>query len=125
MMSKIKILLLALLLSSCSLSTITNLIPRDHDSYMVEIWVETKIAVDDINCNDTVDAVSGWMQVAQYAKSLSMYTSFRSDPQHGNIEGLYKHANKMAEGSSVTFCNLGKKTANGRLQAAKTAWEGR
>lgn len=126
-MNKLLIILLALTLGSCSfsLSTIKDLMPRDHDSYMVGIWVETKIALDDVNCDDAVDSASGWMNVASWAQQLSLYTSFRSDPQHNNIQGLHKHANKMAEGSSVAFCKLGKKTAEGRLQAARNAWEDR
>jgi hypothetical protein len=31
----------------------------------------------------------------------------------------------MNAGGSKTFCELGKKTAAGRISAARTAWEGR
>jgi hypothetical protein len=41
------------------------------------------------------------------------------------MRGLAKHAEKMNQGGSKTFCELGKKTADGRLSAARTAWEGR
>jgi hypothetical protein len=56
---------------------------------------------------------------------LALYTEFRKDPQSQNMRGLAKHAEKMNQGGSKVFCELGKKTADGRLSAARTSWESR
>ena len=39
--------------------------------------------------------------------------------------GLEKHVDRMGKGGSSAFCELGKKTAKQRINAAKAAWEGR
>jgi len=38
---------------------------------------------------------------------------------------LLNHAERMSHGGSKTFCTLGKKTATQRIEATKSAWEGR
>jgi len=123
-MNKIYIMILAIMLSSCSLSSITNLLPRDHDSYMVGHWTYAKLSLDRVDCSYEVGS-RGWIYVVEQTEALAVYTSFRDDPQAKNMQGLNKHANKMLKGGSQKFCELGVKTANGRLNAAKKAWSGR
>jgi hypothetical protein len=124
MMSKISIIIAAMMLSSCSLSSITNLLPRDHDSYMAGHWAYAKLSLDRVDCSYEVGS-RGWIYVIEQTEVLAVYTAFRNDPQAKNMAGLDKHANKMLEGGSQKFCELGVKTANGRLNAAKKAWSGR
>jgi hypothetical protein len=56
---------------------------------------------------------------------LAKYTEWRQDPQAENIKGLHAHVVRMGKGGSKTFCELGRKTAAQRIQAARSAWEGR
>tara|TARA_B100001093_G_C26845899_1_gene1022771 strand:- start:3046 stop:3417 length:372 start_codon:yes stop_codon:yes gene_type:complete len=123
-MNKIGILLLTFAMSSCSLSSITNLMPRDHDSHMVGHWVHAKMALDRVDCSYEIGS-RGWIYVSEQTEALSVYTAFRNDPQAKNMEDLDKHVNKMLSGGSEKFCKLGIKIADGRLQAAKKAWSDR
>ena len=126
MMNKLSIILLALTLGSCSLSlsTIKDLMPRDHDSYMVGHWTYAKVALDRVDCSYEIGS-RGWIYVAEQTEVLSVYTLFRNDPQAKNLQALDKHVTKMVQGGSQKFCELGIKTANARLQAAKKAWSDR
>jgi hypothetical protein len=107
-------------LTGCS--TIQKYWPRAHDSQLVRMWVDTKMSLDSVDCSAEQ---RGWNTVHSNAEKLALYTEFRKDPQSENMRGLAKHAEKMNQGGSKTFCELGKKTADGRLSAARTAWEGR
>ena len=79
-MNKIYIMILAIMLSSCSLSSITNLLPRDHDSYMVGHWTYAKLSLDRVDCSYEVGS-RGWIYVVEQTEALAVYTSFRDDPQ--------------------------------------------
>jgi hypothetical protein len=113
-------LLLALTLSGCS--TIQKYWPRAHDPQMVRLWVDTQQSLTAVDCQSDPQ---GWAPVTQSADRLALYTEFRKDPQMTNMRGLATHAAKMNQGVSKTFCELGKRTAQLRLSAAQTAWEGR
>ncbi len=113
-------LLIALTLTGCS--TIQKYWPRAHDPQMVKMWVETKLSLDQVDCSASE---RGWDVVYSNSQRLALYTEFRKDPQAENMRGLANHADKMSQGGSKTFCELGKKTADGRLSAARKAWEGR
>jgi 2-keto-3-deoxy-L-rhamnonate aldolase RhmA len=107
-------------LTGCS--TIQKYWPRAHDPQMANMWVQTKISLDRVDCSAEQ---RGWDVVYVNAQQLALYTEFRKDPQAENMRGLSNHADKMSKGGSKTFCELGKKTADGRLTAARTSWEGR
>jgi hypothetical protein len=108
------------LLTGCG--TIKKYWPRAHDPILVDQWVTVSIAVSDVDC--TAEK-TGWANVVLPAQRLWMLSDFREDPQSENLHGLWEHAKKMSKGGSKMFCEIGKNTAKQRLQAAKSAWEGR
>lgn len=113
-------IVVGLTLTGCS--TIQKYWPRAHDPQLVRLWVDTKVSLDRVDCSAED---RGWRTVYDNANTLALYTEFRKDPQAENMKGLANHADKMSQGGSKTFCELGKKTADGRLSAARKAWEGR
>ena len=106
--------LLALSLTGCSL------LPRAHDPVMFGQLVTVDITIQKVNC-DRPD----WTTAGIQTQHLAQYTEWRRDPQAENLAGLHRHVERMSSGGSKTFCELGKRTAAGRIAAAKTAWEGR
>jgi hypothetical protein len=121
-----RLLTLAVLISvltGCAVvQTIKDVWPRAHDPVMVQYWVDTKVALDRVDCDSKP---TGWAGVVEPARKLAIYTNFRADPQQANIKGLALHADRMAQGGSPMFCKLGIQTANDRLNIARKAWEGR
>ena len=111
---------IGLTLTGCS--TIQKYWPRAHDPQLVQLWVITQTNLTRVDCSAED---RGWARVADSSEQLALYTEFRKDPQAENMRGLARHTVKMAQGGSKVFCELGKKTAEGRLSAARTAWEGR
>lgn len=112
---------IAFSLSGCAaVDTVKKYWPKDHDPVMFNQLVELSVKIEKINCDQP-----DWSHAMQAAENLDRYTEWRNDPQKDNIKGLYKHTQKMSAGGSKTFCELGKKTADQRIQAAKRAWEGR
>jgi hypothetical protein len=97
-----------------------SLLPRAHDPVMFGQLVTVDITIKKVNC-DRPD----WTTAAIQTQHLAQYTEWRRDPQAENLAGLQRHVERMSAGGSKTFCELGKKTAAGRIAAAKTAWEGR
>jgi len=114
------VLIMAVMLTGCS--TLQKYWPRAHDPQLVRLWVDTQIALNKVDCSA---ADRGWHRVSESADTLALYAEFRRDPQAENVKGLAQHADKMNRGGSPAFCELGKKTAEGRLSAARKAWEGR
>lgn len=106
--------LLALTLTGCSL------LPRAHDPVMFGQLVVLSLQVEQVDCDRP-----NWQPAMQQSQALSRYTAWRNDPQADNLAGLHKHVERMNQGGSKTFCELGKRTAAGRISAARTAWEGR
>ena len=101
-------------LSGCSL------LPRAHDPVMFNQLVIVDIEISKVNCE-----APNWKPAMAASEQLARYAKWRKDPQSDNLEGLEKHVERMNKGGSKTFCEIGKKTAAGRISAAKTAWEGR
>lgn len=121
-MRLISVLVLSVLLTSCAVvDRVREIWPRAHDPVMVELWVNANIALARVNCDSTP---TGWLVVAEQTQRLSQYTAFRQDPQAKNLQGLHDHAVKMAD-AKPAFCKLGIKTAEQRLAAARSAWQGR
>jgi len=118
-----KILLLAAIVSltGCStISTIKEYWPRSHDPVMFDHLVNVEINIAKIDCEKP-----DWQPAVNRAEMLAKYTEWRGDPQRINLKGLHDHTIKMSKGGSKTFCEMGKKTAVGRIDAARKAWEGR
>jgi hypothetical protein len=109
------------LLTGCStIQDIKQYWPRDHDPVMFNHLVTTNIAIGHVDCEK-----ADWSEAHRNAEILAQYTEWRNDPQTANMKGLVAHTERMARGGSKTFCELGKKTAQQRIEAAKTAWQGR
>ena len=108
-------------LTGCStINSIKEYWPRDHDPAMFKQLVIVKTDIDDVDCEKP-----DWTNPINSTRILSLYTEWREDPQRVNIKGLHDHTVKMDKGGSKTFCELGKKTAQGRIDAARKAWGGR
>ncbi len=119
----ITVLFLILGLSGCAtVDKIKQMWPRAHDPVLVDRWVSVGLAVERVDCAATP---TGWNDVVVPAEHLARLAEFRNDPQAKNLRGLADHAVRMSKGGSKMFCELGKKTADQRLAAAKSAWEGR
>lgn len=120
-MKKLLIGLSIVLLTGCaSVDTAKKYWPRDHDPIMFSHLVSLDITIDNVDCEKP-----DWSSAIAVAQHMAKYTEWRNDPQQENILGLYKHLNKMSKGGSKVFCELGKKTSQQRINAAKTAWENR
>ena len=117
-MKQIAIIFLALSLIGCS--TVKKYWPRDHDPVMFNHLVELDRILEAVDCTG-----SDWGVMEISSAHLARYTEWRQDPQAENIKGLHAHVVRMSKGGSKTFCELGKRTAAQRIQAAKSAWEGR
>lgn len=113
-MKKLLASLAIVALSGCSL------LPKAHDPVMFYQLVIVDIEVSKVDCNSP-----NWKPAMLASEHLARYTEWRADPQAENLAGLEKHLERMDKGGSKTFCEFGKKTAAGRINAAKTAWEGR
>jgi hypothetical protein len=118
---KYLIIPLVFLISGCStIDTIKEYWPKPHDPVMFNNLVRVDIAIDNVDCDKPE-----WTTAQAESQQLARYTEWRKDPQRENIKGLAAHTERMSKGGSKTFCELGKKTAKQRIQAAKSAWEGR
>ena len=114
-------LILSLSLNGCAtVDTVKKYWPRKHDPVMFDHLVTLSISVEQINCEQP-----DWSQVVEVSNHLSRYAAWRGDPQADNLKGLLNHAERMSHGGSPRFCELGKKTATQRIEAARSAWEGR
>ena len=105
-------------LTGCS--TIKEYWPRAHDAVLFDRLVTTDIAIEKINCEH-----ADWTLAHDNAEALARYAEWRNDPQTTNLKGLLAHTERMGHGGSKTFCELGKKTAQQRIEAARSAWQGR
>ena len=120
-MKKFILLIGIISLSGCStLQDLKQYWPRDHDPVMFNHLVTTDIAIKRIDCEK-----ADWTIAHRNAEVLSQYTEWRKDPQTANMKGLYAHTERMSKGGSKMFCELGKKTAEQRIETAKLAWQGR
>jgi len=112
------LLIAVIALSGCS--TIKEYWPRPHDPVMFNQLVAVDLSVEKQDCEKPT-----WSEIHPITEQLAKYTEWRQDPQSTNLRGLEKHIERMSKGGSKTFCELGKKTAKQRIDAAKSAWEGR
>ena len=120
-MKKIICVAILMTLTGCStVSTIQKYWPRDHDPVAFHQLVLIDIAVQRIDCENP-----DWIPVVDMSHALAKNTEWRDDPQAENLNGLYKHILKMFSSSNKTFCEFGKRTAQERINAVKSAWKGR
>jgi hypothetical protein len=120
-MKKIILVTSVVLLSGCStIDTVKKYWPRNHDPVMFNQLVSIDIAIETVNCENP-----NWQIVQPLTRQLHRYTEWRKDPQLENIKGLDAHVERMSKGGSKVFCEIGKKTAKQRIDAAKSAWEKR
>ena len=117
-MKQLLVVVAVVTLTGCS--TIKQYWPRDHDAVMFDRLVTTDIAIEKIDCEHP-----NWTQAHDNAEALARYAEWRNDPQTTNLKGLLTHTERMGRGGSKVFCELGKKTAAQRIEAAKEAWKGR
>ena len=120
-MKIIPILLISTMLSGCAVvGTVKKYWPRSHDPVMFNQLVQADYQIEHIDCSQPA-----WDKVMPTTATLSKHAEWRGDPQTENLKGLHSHVEKMSKGGSKMFCELGKKTAKQRIEAAKSAWEGR
>jgi hypothetical protein len=113
--------IVAFILNGCAaVATVQKYWPRKHDPVMFDHLVTLSISVEQVNCEKP-----DWSNIVEVSNHLSRYSQWRGDPQADNLKGLLNHAERMSHGGSKMFCELGKKTATQRIEAAKSAWEGR
>lgn len=117
-MKRLVLLLALVCMTGCS--TIKEYWPRPHDPVMFDHLVTAEVLTSKVDCEKP-----NWLPVIERTEVLAKYTEWRGDPQRTNIKGLHDHAVKMGKGGSKMFCELGKKAAIGRIDAARQAWEGR
>jgi len=116
-----QLLVIAVLLSGCStIKDLSTYWPREHDAVLFDRLVTTDIAIEKIDCERP-----NWTSAHDNAEALARYAEWRNDPQTTNLKGLLAHTERMGRGGSKTFCELGKKTAQQRIEAARSAWKGR
>lgn len=115
MIKTISTLALALVLTGCSV-----ILPRAHDAVMLSQLVTVDQELDGVDCKTPT-----WSKVLYEVEHLDRYATLRNDPQQVNIHDLNSHIQKMSTNSNVTFCELGKKVAKQRINAASSAWKGR
>jgi hypothetical protein len=109
-----------LIISLAGFSTVKKYWPRAHDPVMFNHLVELDRILESVDCEGP-----DWGVMEMSAAHLAKYAEWRQDPQAENVKGLHAHTVRMARGGSKTFCELGKKTAAQRIQATRSAWEGR
>ena len=120
-MKKLLVVLAIVSLSGCgTVDTVKKYWPRNHDPVMFDKLVTLNIEIDKVDCEKP-----DWSKTIVIATELEKYTDWRSDPQHDNMKGLKDHVERMSKGGSKVFCEIGKKTALGRIDAANSAWKGR
>lgn len=120
-MKKLIIISSLIFLSGCStIDSIKKYWPKSHDPVMFNHLVAVDIAIEQVDCEKP-----DWSKVQSAALHLNRYAEWRKDPQSENLKGLLSHAERMSKGGSKTFCEIGKKTGKSRVDAAKSAWEGR
>lgn len=120
-MKKIIFAMILMTLTGCStIDTVRKYWPRDHDPVAFHQLVLIDLAVQRIDCENP-----DWIPVVDMSQALARNTEWRNDPQAENLNGLYKHTLKMFSSSNKTFCEFGKRTAQQRIDAVRSAWKGR
>lgn len=94
--------------------------PKDHDAMMFNQLVAIDLAVEKIDCE-----APDWFYIQGMVDHLTRYAEYRYDQQVENLQGLSAHLTKLSASTNPTFCKLGKKTADSRIDAIVKAWRDR
>lgn len=114
------LLILLLPLSGClSLS----LLPRDHDPVLAGAYVDTKIEINKLSCDDK--NIDQWNKAIRYAAFVREYSFLRDDPQKQTTEGIEQNLNKALNAENEKVCGHWLKLTDSRMKALETAWSGR
>jgi hypothetical protein len=120
-MKSVALILAVTMLTGCAaVDTVKKYWPKSHDPVMFNQLVSVDVQIEKIDCTQPT-----WNQILPTTAVLARHAEWRSDPQSENLKGLHSHVERMNNGGSKVFCELGKKTAKQRINAAKSAWEGR
>lgn len=113
-------LLLALVIP---LSGCLSLLPRDHDPILAGAYVDTKIEIAKLSCEDK--DVDEWNRAIRYSAFVKEYSIFRDDPQKKTAEGIEENLNKALRTDNQKVCGHWLKLTDSRMKALETAWSGR
>lgn len=117
---RLLLLLLLLPLSGClSLS----LLPRDHDSVLAGAYVDTKLQINTLSCQDK--KMDEWVKAIHYAAFVKEYTILRDDPQKKTADGIPENLQKALDAENEKVCGHWLKLTDSRMKALETAWSGR
>lgn len=110
--------------SGCAqLKTIQSLLPRDHDPALASAFVEMKIQINTLECEDKI--LDNWPAASKAALFVSEYTVFRDDPQKETAKAIHTNIEKAYQTDSDSVCKHWLKLTDVRLQTLETAWKGR
>lgn len=112
------LLLLLLPLSGC-----LSLLPRDHDPVLAGAYVDTKIEINKLSCEDKNN--DQWNKAIRYAAFVKEYSILRDDPQKQTAEGIEENLNKALKTENEKVCGHWLKLTDSRMKALETAWSGR
>lgn len=123
-MKLLSLVFVVVLTSGCAqLKTIQSLLPRDHDSALASAFVEMKIQINTLECEDKI--LDNWPAASEAALFVKQYTIFRNDPQKETAEAIHTNIEKAYETDSDSVCRHWLKLTDVRLQTLETAWKGR
>lgn len=111
------IIVLAVALSGCAL-----ILPQPHDPVMFGYLVDTKLAVNNLSCENKDFS---WNTAEYNIERLKVYTSLRSDPQSDAIVKLEESIKKARDSNSKVFCESILKLNKTRIDVVVDAWKGR
>lgn len=122
---KFPILLCSLLLvTGCAqIKTVTNLLPRDHDPALASAFVEMKIQINTLSCEDKI--LDNWPAAEKASSFVKEYTSFRDDPQKETALAIYNNIQKAYKTESTSVCDHWLKLTDVRIKSLEAAWKGR
>ena len=109
------LLISVLVLSGCSV-----LFPIPHDSSMFDTLVATKIAVENLKCDN-----KDWSVAQEKIHHLKVYTELRKDPQALSVAQLEEAIDKAKDTENPVFCESILKINKTRVDVIVDAWKGR
>ena len=112
---RVKLALLSLLLSSCSI-----ILPKQHDPVMLDRIVDVHTNYEQTTCDN-----KDWDKLLSSVHHLKIYASLRSDPQSNNIDQMEQSLRKANETKSQAFCESILKLNKTRIDIVEEAWRGR
>lgn len=113
-------IILAVVLTLTGCSTVTSLLPKDHDPVMYDQIVAIKIATDKINCSN-----KDWGDLLDRVHHLKVYSEYRKDPQAKNIAELEEALLKAENSKSNVLCDDILGINRTRINVVIDAWGGR